>query len=202
VRASPHPMIALAKDELPSPAAEVEFIRLRPTLKRARTRASPSSGGRGRSNERRARGDRCRKSHRTSLASCGCEIPLLETIGNNGSRTSGRRLRPLIVFPAGSGTSVEQALELARPFPANAHKGVAGAGPSRGDQAIALGVDIGGGVARIDPQRMGAAPAGVDFPQLGQQLFVPPFALWHCRCSLTFEPPQPDVPKSLILAAG
>jgi hypothetical protein len=35
-------MIALSQDELPSPAAEVEFIRLRPTLKSARTRASPS----------------------------------------------------------------------------------------------------------------------------------------------------------------
>jgi hypothetical protein len=61
----------------------------------------------------------------------------------------------------------------ARPFPANTHKGVAGAGPSRGDQAVALGVDIGGGVAGIDPQRMGARPADADFRQLGQQLFMP-----------------------------
>jgi hypothetical protein len=37
------------------------------------------------------------------LASCGCETPLLKTIGNNGPRTSGRRLRPLIVLPAGAG---------------------------------------------------------------------------------------------------
>ena len=42
------------------------------------------------------------------------------------------------------------------PFPAHVHERVVGACPSRGDQAIALGVDIGGSVARIDPQRMGA----------------------------------------------
>ena len=35
----------------PPPAAEVEFIRLGPTLKTARTRASRSLGGRERNNE-------------------------------------------------------------------------------------------------------------------------------------------------------
>jgi hypothetical protein len=46
-----------------SPAAEVGFIRFRPTLKSARTRASPSSGGRGHNNGDQVRGsspNRCR----------------------------------------------------------------------------------------------------------------------------------------------
>ena len=45
-----------------------------------------------------ARGERCRNARRPSLARRGCAIPLIKTTGNNGSRISGRLLRPLIVL--------------------------------------------------------------------------------------------------------
>src|SRR5262245_43799647 len=45
---------------------------------------------------------------------------------------------------------------------------VVGPCASRGDQAIALGVDVGGRVARIDPQRMNAGLANASFRHLGE----------------------------------
>ncbi len=52
------------------------------------------------------------------------------------------------------------------PSPANGHKYVVGVRPSLGDQAIALGFSIGGRVAVIHPQQVGAGPADGTLSQL------------------------------------
>ena len=57
-----------------------------------------------------------------------------------------------------------------RPFPANVHKCVVRVRPSLGDQAIAFGLSIGGRVAVMDPQHMGAGLADSTFPQLCQPI--------------------------------
>ncbi len=57
-----------------------------------------------------------------------------------------------------------------RPFPANVHKCVVRVRPSLGDQAIAFGLSIGGRVAVMHPQHVGAGLADSTFPQLGQPI--------------------------------
>jgi hypothetical protein len=73
-------------------------------------------------------------------------LPLFGSMKNNGMRRPwlschGRGAR-------GEGTFTS---DFVPPFPAHLHEGVVGACPPIGDHAVALGVDIGGGVAEVHP---------------------------------------------------
>src|SRR4030095_4711139 len=85
---------------------------------------------------------------------------------------AGSLLRPAVVFPTGSGLEGSGTFtsNFIPPFPANAHKCVVGACPSRGNHAIALGFDIGGRVAGVHPQQMRAGLAVATFRQLCQPI--------------------------------
>src|SRR5262249_59960279 len=81
--------------------------------------------------------------------------------------------RVAVVYAIGvgaGGEAVRCAAGFIRPFPANVHKCLVGVRPSLGDQAIALGLRIGGRVAVIHPQQVGAGLADSTLSQLCQPI--------------------------------